>query len=107
MRYGIAMGAVAVTMRATGASADNILEVIGISERAVDKIYKRALRRGFDPDSYPLDISEAMVVDAHRSGRHGREAKLAWHLKHRGWTLKDWKNVTWTNETSAILIHRR
>ncbi|KAJ5941766.1 hypothetical protein N7516_001934 [Penicillium verrucosum] len=36
-----------------------------------------------------------------------REARLAWCLEHRDWTLEDWKNVIWTDETSVILLHRR
>ncbi|KAJ5908818.1 hypothetical protein N7495_001500 [Penicillium taxi] len=36
-----------------------------------------------------------------------RANRLAWCFKHRDWSLKDWKNVIWTDETSVILLHRR
>ncbi|KAJ5211837.1 uncharacterized protein N7498_003483 [Penicillium cinerascens] len=36
-----------------------------------------------------------------------RTERLAWCLEHRHWTLEDWKNVIWTDETSVVLLHRR
>ena len=27
-------------------------------------------------------------------------------MPHKDWTLEDWKNVIWTDETSVILSHR-
>ena len=34
-------------------------------------------------------------------------ARLRWCLDHQGWTLEDWKNVIWSDETSVVLGHRR
>ena len=34
-------------------------------------------------------------------------ARLQFALDHQDWTLEDWKNVIWTDETSIILGHRR
>ncbi|KMU73298.1 hypothetical protein CISG_09667 [Coccidioides immitis RMSCC 3703] len=28
-------------------------------------------------------------------------------LAHKNWTLEDWKNIIWTDETSVVLEHRR
>ena len=33
--------------------------------------------------------------------------RLAFALEHKDWTLEDWKNVIWSDETSVILGHRR
>jgi hypothetical protein len=32
-----------------------------------------------------------------------KAARLKWCLDYENWTLKDWKNVIWTNETSVQL----
>ena len=34
-------------------------------------------------------------------------ARLQFALDHQHWTLEDWKNVIWSDETSIILGHRR
>src|SRR6266516_1580934 len=36
-----------------------------------------------------------------------RMIRLEWALAHQHWTLEDWKNVIWSDETSVILGHRR
>ena len=36
-----------------------------------------------------------------------KEARLQFALRHKYWTLEDWKNVIWTDETSIVLGHRR
>jgi transposase len=36
-----------------------------------------------------------------------RAERLAWCLAHESWTLEDWKNVIFSDETSVILLHRR
>ncbi|KAJ5637913.1 hypothetical protein N7490_007792 [Penicillium lividum] len=36
-----------------------------------------------------------------------RNERLTWCLAHQHWTLEDWKNVIWTDETSVLLLHRR
>ena len=36
-----------------------------------------------------------------------KDDRLAWCREHEKWTLEDWKNVVWTDETSVILLHRR
>lgn len=36
-----------------------------------------------------------------------RAVRLKWCQAHKDWTLKDWKNVVWTDETSVSLGHRR
>lgn len=36
-----------------------------------------------------------------------KQARYEWALAHQHWTLEDWKNVIWTDETSVVLGHRR
>ncbi|KAL5610520.1 hypothetical protein FOBRF1_006637 [Fusarium oxysporum] len=36
-----------------------------------------------------------------------RKERLAWCIAHKDWTLEDWKNVIWSDETSVVLLHRR
>jgi transposase len=36
-----------------------------------------------------------------------RNERLAWCREHEDWTLEDWKNVIWTDETAVVILHRR
>jgi transposase len=36
-----------------------------------------------------------------------KEARLRFCQEHKDWTLEDWKNVIWTDETLVCLSHRR
>lgn len=36
-----------------------------------------------------------------------KEARLQFALRYKDWTIKDWKNVIWTDETGVVLLHRR
>jgi hypothetical protein len=36
-----------------------------------------------------------------------RQERLDWCLAHKDWTLEDWKNVIWSDETLVLLNHRR
>lgn len=36
-----------------------------------------------------------------------KDDRLRWCLDHKDWTLDDWKNVIWTDETSVVLNFRR
>uniref|UniRef100_A0A093UTP7 Uncharacterized protein n=1 Tax=Talaromyces marneffei PM1 TaxID=1077442 RepID=A0A093UTP7_TALMA len=36
-----------------------------------------------------------------------KQARLAFALEHQHWTLEDFKNIIWTDETSVVLGHRR
>ncbi|KAL6352059.1 hypothetical protein LRP88_14872 [Fusarium phalaenopsidis] len=36
-----------------------------------------------------------------------RQERYKWCIAHQDWTLEDWKNVIWSDETSIILLHRR
>lgn len=36
-----------------------------------------------------------------------KEARLAFYLQYKDWTLEDWKNVIWSDETSVVFGQRR
>ena len=36
-----------------------------------------------------------------------KEARLAFAIKYKDWTIEDWKRVIWTDETSVILRQRK
>jgi hypothetical protein len=35
-----------------------------------------------------------------------RQERLNWCLAYKDWTLEDWKNVIWLDETSVVLNYR-
>ncbi|CAG8126335.1 unnamed protein product [Penicillium nalgiovense] len=69
MGHDISKRAIVVACRATGVSTATISELSGLPKRTVNRIYERALEHGFDPNSRPWNISDAMLADAPRSGR--------------------------------------
>lgn len=170
----IATRAQVVTMKTyTQKTSEQIATLTGLSRTTVDRIYARAIERGFDQHASPI-ITDEFVKDKPRSGRpkkqdlakdiviskvqrdrFGREKscadiagelsleglnlssttiwrilktagynktkptrkpgltkkmraeRLAWCQAHAHWTLEDFKNVIWSDETSVILLHRR
>ncbi|KAK7190291.1 hypothetical protein PSPO01_04012 [Paraphaeosphaeria sporulosa] len=36
-----------------------------------------------------------------------RAERLNWCLQHKDWTIEDWNNVIWSDETSVVLLYRR
>ncbi|KFA71035.1 hypothetical protein S40288_10436, partial [Stachybotrys chartarum IBT 40288] len=46
-----------------------VAAITGLSTRQVNRIYSRAIERGFDPDMRPLTIRDDWLCDAPRSGR--------------------------------------
>jgi transposase len=175
MHTDVATRAFVVGLKSTGKTTNEVADLTGLQPRTINRIYGRAIERGFDPNQRPLAIRDDYLVDASRSGRpkkqtpetqdkilakvrfdrYGREKtcadiagelsqegidisattiwrilrklglkktkptrkpgltqkmrkeRLEWCLAHQDWTLEDWKNVIWTDETSVILLHRR
>ncbi|KAJ5723611.1 hypothetical protein N7488_001646 [Penicillium malachiteum] len=166
--------AAVLTLISLGKSTEEIADRVNISQRAVQRILKRAKEKGFNPQDQALSIKDIYIFDNPRSGRprkqegvktetlekvrldrYGREktcamiageltsegilvspatiwrvlkragmrktkptrkpgltkamrdARLNFCLEHQDWTLEDWKNVIWSDETSVILLHRR
>lgn len=66
-----------------------------ISAKTVWSVLKKAGFRKTKPTRKP-GLSKRM-----------QNERLKWCLDHRNWTLEDWKNVIWSDETSVVLGHRR
>ncbi|KFY41167.1 hypothetical protein V494_03175 [Pseudogymnoascus sp. VKM F-4513 (FW-928)] len=173
----IATRALIVTLKSPigGKTTAEVAEKTGFSTRQINRIYARAIERGFDPNHIPLVIRDEWLQDAPRSGRpvkqtvdarkeiiakvrtdrYGREKacadiagelslqgvdisattiwrvlkkagfrktkptrkpgltkkmraeRLQWCRDHQHFTLEDWKNIIWSDETSVVLNHRR
>jgi len=56
-------------------------------------IYRILRRQGYKP-----------VKPTRKPGltKENKLARYNWCLAHKDWTLKDWKNVIWLDETSVI-----
>lgn len=70
-------------------------EGVNISATTVRQILKKAGYKKTKPTRKP-GLTKKM-----------REERLAWCKEREKWTLEDWKNVIWTDETSVVLNHRR
>lgn len=67
----LATRALIVTLKAPfcGKSTMEIASLTGISTRTVDRIWSRAIERGFDPAALPVVLKNEYLEDAPRSGR--------------------------------------
>ena len=68
---------------------------VGLSRETVRRIL---IRRGYSkckPSTKP-GLTPSM-----------KQARLDFCIAHKDWTLKDWKRVVWTDETSVCLGHKR
>ena len=67
----------------------------GISASSVQRILKRRGFHAVKPTRKP-GLNKAQ-----------RRSRLEFCLRHKDWTLEDWKKVIWTDETSIVLGARR
>lgn len=67
----VATRAFVVSLKAPccGKSSVEVGYLSGQSIRQVDRIYARAIKNGFDPNSLPLNLRDDHLKDAPRSGR--------------------------------------
>jgi transposase len=70
-------------------------EGIDVSATTVWRILKKAGFKKTKPTRKP-GLTQKM-----------REERLQWCKDHEHWTLEDWMNVIWSDETSVVLLHRR
>jgi hypothetical protein len=75
--------------------ADIPSELLDISATTVWRVLRNAGRKKTKPTRKP-GLTDRMRTD-----------RLNWCLEHQHWTLEDFKDVIWTDETSVILLHRR
>jgi transposase len=76
-------------------SSEVLAYEVGISRRSAIRILYKYGLTSVKPTRKP-SLTKAM-----------RAARLKFALSYAHWTLEDWKNVIWTDETSVILGHRR
>jgi hypothetical protein len=69
MHTDIATRAFVVGLKSTGKTTNEVADLTGLQARTINRIYGRAIERGFDPNQRPLAIRDDYVVDASRSGR--------------------------------------
>jgi transposase len=71
----IATRALVVTLKSPigGLTTAEISEETGISPRQVNRIYARAIERGFDPNHRPFTLKDEWLEDAPRSGRPSKQ----------------------------------
>ncbi|KAJ5774097.1 hypothetical protein N7457_008993 [Penicillium paradoxum] len=69
MGFDICMRSIAVAGKAMGMSNSRITEITGLPKGTINATYRKALERGFDPDTVPWNLCDAMLADAPRSGR--------------------------------------
>ncbi|KAK2471173.1 hypothetical protein H9L39_17404 [Fusarium oxysporum f. sp. albedinis] len=67
----IATRAFVVSLKApcSGKTTNEVAEITGLSTRQVNRIYARAIERGFDPNIRPLILRDAYLEDPPRTGR--------------------------------------
>ena len=75
----IATRALVVSMKCPfgGKTSAAIAAKTGLSVRQIDRIYARAIERGFDPNQDPLIIKDSYVEDKKRSGRPKKQTEEA------------------------------
>ncbi|KAJ5128933.1 hypothetical protein N7526_007099 [Penicillium atrosanguineum] len=62
-RYDHLTQAFLLGMKVTGKSNPEICALTGVSRWTLNKIFKRALKNGFDPDKRPFEIDIALFVE--------------------------------------------
>ena len=84
MKYNtdIATRVFAVSLKApySGKTTAEVATITGLLKSVINKIYARAIARGFDPNKKPLIMRNCYFEDAPRSGRptkHKEEVKEA------------------------------
>ncbi|KAI1437849.1 hypothetical protein GGR50DRAFT_691876 [Xylaria sp. CBS 124048] len=58
-----------------GKTSAEIAKITGVSVSQINRIYSKAIERGFDPDRLPFTLCDEWLQDAPRSGRPTKEAR--------------------------------
>ncbi|KAH6873850.1 hypothetical protein B0T10DRAFT_466114 [Thelonectria olida] len=75
----IATRALVVTLKSPfgGKTTAEVAEITGLLPCAINRIYARAIERGFDPNHRPLIVRDEFLCDAQRSGRPKKQTDEA------------------------------
>jgi predicted DNA-binding protein (UPF0251 family) len=85
-------------------SSSKVAEITGINSRTVDRIYKKARDRGFDPTVFPVQLSIEHLEDSARTGRIGKRSDELYNVitdkikKREEDGLKPYKCLELSNE---------
>ncbi|KAJ0127189.1 Uncharacterized protein HZ326_29705, partial [Fusarium oxysporum f. sp. albedinis] len=73
----IATRAFVVSLKApcSGKTTNEVAEITGLSVNLVNRIYARAIKRGFDPNVRPLILRNGYLEDTPRSGRPSKQTE--------------------------------
>src|SRR4051812_33050601 len=71
--FDIATRALIVAYKADGKSNNEITGLTGVEKRVINRIYARAIERGFDPGERPIKLVDKYLQDAPRSGRPSKQ----------------------------------
>jgi transposase len=66
-------GAIVAMKAASGKTTAQIAGLFGLTPDGVNKIYAKAIKRGFDPSILPLSVKVEYGADAPRSGRPNKQ----------------------------------
>lgn len=69
----IAIRALVVGLKFSGKTTLEVAGLVGISTRQVNRIYAKAIERGFDPACRPLLLKNDFLTDAPRSSRPSKQ----------------------------------
>ena len=84
-----------LTQITTGKAANAVKATNYINTIIPILIFSETMRRVLRKNSFKAVVKKKKPL---LSARH-RQRRLAFALKHRNWTVKDWKRVIWSDET--------
>jgi transposase len=74
--------------------AYSVSETPGIQPVSASTVYRVLTTEGFS--TYKRTVKPGLTKDQ-------KDARLKWCLERKDWTLEDWKNVIWTDETRVVM----
>src|SRR5688572_1944706 len=68
--HDIATRSYVVALKSSGnMTTKEVAALTGLSERTIQDIFARAIKRGFDPAARPIVITDSMIADKAQAGR--------------------------------------
>jgi transposase len=76
----IATRAMIVSLKASNKTTAEVVALTGVCKNTVNKIFSRAVARGFEPSVRPIVLTDALLADKPRSGRPSKQAIAQQHV---------------------------